>query len=127
MQEKALYEYAVIRVLPRVDREEFLNVGVLLYCQPRNFLRSACSINEDRLKPFVSGLRPEILKEHLAAVERICNGGDDAGPIGQLPIGERFRWLTAPRSTVVQTSAVHTGLTDDPEATLQDLMKKLVY
>lgn len=127
MQEKALYEYAVIRVLPRVDREEFLNVGVLLYCQPRYFLRAACSINENRLKAFAADLRPEFVKEHLAAVERICGGGEEAGPIGKLSIGERFRWLTAPRSTVVQTSPVHTGLTSDPEATLRDLMEKLVH
>jgi hypothetical protein len=126
VQEKHLYEYAVIRVLPRVDREEFLNVGVLLYCQPLNFLRAACSMNENRLKAFAADVKPEVLKEHLEAVERICSGGKDAGPIGRLSIGERFRWLTAPRSTVVQTSAVHTGLTRDAEATLQDLMEKLV-
>jgi hypothetical protein len=126
VQDKALYEYAVIRVLPRVDREEFLNVGVLLYCQPQNFLRAACSVNEARLKAFAADLRPEVLKEHMASIERICSGGDGAGPIGRLSIGERFRWLTAPRSTVVQTSPVHTGLTNDPEETLQDLMEKLV-
>ncbi len=126
MQEKALYEYAVIRVVPRVDREEFLNVGVLLYCQPRNFLRAACSVNENRLKAFAADLRPELVKEHLASIDRICGGGEGGGPIGQLSNGERFRWLTAPRSTVVQTSPVHTGLTDDPEKTLHELMRKLV-
>jgi hypothetical protein len=126
VQEKHLYEYAVIRVLPRVDREEFLNVGVLLYCQSQNFLRAACSMNESRLKAFAADVKPEVLREHLESVERICSGGKDAGPIGRLSIGERFRWLTAPRSTVVQTSPVHTGLTRDAEATLQDLMEKLV-
>jgi hypothetical protein len=127
VQEKALYEYAAIRVLPRVDREEFLNVGILLYCQSQNFLRAACSVNEERLKAFAADLKPEVLKDHMESIERICSGGDDAGPIGRLSIGERFRWLTAPRSTVVQTSPVHTGLTTDPETTLQDLMEKLVY
>lgn len=126
MQERLLYDYAVIRVLPRVDREEFLNVGVLLYCQPRNFLRAACSIDEGRLKAFAADVSRETLEEHMLSIERICSGGSDAGPIGRLPIGERFRWLTAPRSTVVQTSSVHTGLTSDPEATLEDLMNKLV-
>ena len=127
MQEQVLYEYAVIRVLPRVDREEFLNVGVVLYCQPLDFLRAACSVNEGRLKAFAGDLRPDLVKEHLASIERICKGSDDAGPIGVLSIGERFRWLTAPRSTVVQTSPVHTGLTRDAAATLQDLVEKLVH
>jgi hypothetical protein len=126
VQEKALYEYAVIRVLPRVDREEFINVGVLLYCRPQNFLRASCAVNETRLKAFAADLKPEVLKEHLSSVERICTGGDDAGPIGRLSIGERFGWLTAPRSTIVQTSPVHTGLTRDAETTLRELMDKLV-
>jgi hypothetical protein len=126
VQEKHLYEYAVIRVLPRVDREEFLNVGVVLYCQSQNFLRADCSVDQTRLKAFAADVKPEVLQEHLAAVERICGGGDEAGPIGKLSIGERFRWLTAPRSTVVQTSPVHTGLTKDAEGTLRGLMEKLV-
>ena len=126
MQEKHLYEYAVIRVLPRVDREEFLNVGVLLYCQSQKFLRAACSVDQTRLRAFAADVKPEVLQEHLAAVERICCGGNEAGPIGKLSIGERFRWLTAPRSTVVQTSPVHTGLTDNAEATLSALVEKLV-
>jgi hypothetical protein len=122
-----LYEYAVIRVLPRVDREEFINVGVLLYCQGQNFLRAACSVNEARIKSFAADLTPDVLKEHLVAIDRICAGGDAAGPIGRLPIGERFRWLTAPRSTVVQMSPVHTGLTADAERTLRGLLEKLVH
>jgi hypothetical protein len=126
VQEKDLYEYAVIRVLPRVDREEFLNVGILLYCQTRNFLRAACSLNEARLKVFAADLSPDLLHEHLASIERIAKGGDSAGPIGKLSLGERFRWLTAPRSTIVQMSPVHTGMTSDPQRTFEDLMDKLV-
>jgi len=126
VQDKSLYEYAVIRVLPRVDREEFINVGVILYSAQANFLRAECSIDDGRLKGFAHGAELSDINEHLDSVCRICSGGDDAGPIGKLSLGERFRWLTAPRSTVVQTSAVHTGLTNDPERTLQELLEKLV-
>ena len=126
MPEKHLYEYAVIRVLPRVDREEFMNVGVIIYCAPKNFLRAECDINEARLKAFAGDADLSELNDHLQSICRICEGGEDAGPIGKLSIGERFRWLTAPRSTIVQTSPVHTGLTADPSNTLQELLSKLV-
>jgi hypothetical protein len=126
VQEKHLYEYAVIRVLPRVDREEFINVGVILYCAPKNFLRAECAIDEGRLKTFAGNADFGELNEHLKSLCRICKGGEEAGPIGKLSMGERFRWLTAPRSTIVQTSPVHTGLTADPERTLDDLLSKLV-
>lgn len=126
MPEKHLYEYAVIRVLPRVDREEFMNVGVILYCAPKSFLRAECSIDAKRLKIFAGRADLIELDEHLSSLCRICTGGDDSGPIGRLSIGERFRWLTAPRSTIVQTSAVHTGLTANPAETLAELLSKLV-
>ena len=126
MQGKILYEYAVIRVLPRVDREEFINVGVILYCAPANFLRAECSNDESRLQSFSRQTDLSDVNEHLKSVCKICSGGEEVGPIGKLSLGERFRWLTAPRSTVVQTSPVHTGLTKDPEATLQELLNKLV-
>jgi Protein of unknown function (DUF3037) len=126
MQEKHLFEYAVIRVMPRVEREEFLNVGVILYCQPQNFLKAAWEIDERRLGAFVRGDAIPEIREHLFAVERICKGGENAGPIGRLPAGERFRWLTAPRSTIVQASPVHTGLCIDAGETLTDLLDKLV-
>ena len=126
MLEKHLYDYAVIRVLPRVDREEFMNVGVILYCAPMNFLRAECDIDGVRLKTFAGDADMSELNEHLESLCRICKGGQDAGPIGKLYIGERFRWLTAPRSTIVQTSPVHTGFTTNPEQTLQNLLTKLV-
>jgi hypothetical protein len=126
MQEKHLFDYAVIRLVPRVEREEFINVGVVLYCQEAGFLKSAFELNETRLACFACSLTLGEIKEHLIAFEQICIGGPDSGPIGKLPAGERFRWLTAPRSTVVQTSAVHTGLTADADATLHQLMEKLV-
>ena len=126
MREKDLFEYAVIRVMPRVEREEFLNVGVILYCRAQSFLRAAFELNEERLRAFASDLKISEIEEHLLAFERICAGGAMAGAIGTLPPGERFRWLTAARSTVVQTSAVHTGLCSDAGETLSHLLTKLV-
>ena len=126
MREKDLFEYAVIRVIPRVEREEFLNVGVILYCSAQDFLQTAFELNNERLWAFASDLKISEIEEHLVAFEQICAGGAKAGAIGKLPLGERFRWLTAPRSTVVQTSAVHTGLSSDAQETLADLLTKLV-
>jgi hypothetical protein len=126
MQEKHLYDYAVIRVLPRVEREEFINVGVILYCRSLNYLRASCSVDEDRLTAFAAGADLEEVREHLGSLCRVCSGSDNSGPIGKMSLGERFRWLTAPRSTVVQTSPVHTGFTDDPEATVKRLLAQLV-
>lgn len=126
MQRKSLYDYAVIRVLPRVDREEFINVGVILYCADQNFLKAQCSIDEKRLIAFAGANAMTDIQPHLEALCRISSGGSDAGPIGTMPMGERFRWLTAPRSTIVQTSAVHTGFTSDPAGTLASLLEKLV-
>lgn len=126
MREKHLFEYAVIRLVPCVEREEFLNVGVILYCPAQAFLRTAFELNEGRLRAFARDLKISEIDEHLHAFERICVGGAKAGAIGKLPTGERFRWLTAPRSTVVQTSPVHTGLCLDAGETLTRLLTKLV-
>ena len=126
MRKKHLFEYAVIRVIPRVEREEFLNVGVILYCSPQDFLQTAFELNEERLRAFACDLKISEIKEHLLAFEQICAGGANAGAIGKLPLGERFRWLTAPRSTVVQTSPVHTGLCSDARETLARLLTKLI-
>jgi Protein of unknown function (DUF3037) len=126
MQEKHLFEYAVIRVIPRVEREEFLNVGVILYCAAQDFLQTTFELDEERLRAFACELKTSDIEEHLLAIRQICEGGPKAGTIGQLPLGERFRWLTAPRSTVVQTSPVHTGLCSDAGETLADLLTKLV-
>ena len=125
MLEEHLFEYAVIRVIPRVEREEFLNVGVILYCSAQDFLQTAFELNQERLRAFSCDLKVSEIAEHLVAFEQICAGGAKAGPIGKLPPGERFRWLTAPRSTVVQTSPVHTGLCSDARETLARLLTKL--
>ncbi len=127
MQEKVLYEYAVIRIVPQVEREEFLNVGVILYCAQRKFLACKIHLNTERLSLFSSTLDPEFLKENLQAICLICEGHETAGPIGKLDMASRFRWLTATRSTVIQTSKVHPGYSQDLLQTLSALNEKLVF
>jgi hypothetical protein len=126
MQEKHLFEYAVIRVVPKVEREEFLNVGVILYCSKQKFLSIKYNINEERLNAFCKQTDIEMLKEYLNGFEEVCKGGIESEEIGKLPIAERFRWLTAPRSTVIQTSKVHPGLCSDAGEMLQKLFIELV-
>ena len=126
MPEKHLYEYAVIRVVPSVEREEFLNVGVILYCSAQGFLQTAYVLPDERLRAFSAELDVAELRERLRAFERICAGRKEGGTIGQLPIAARFRWLTAARSTVVQTSPVHPGLCANPAETLARLFAQLV-
>ena len=126
MREKHLFEYAVIRLVPCVEREEFLNVGVIVYCREQHFLQTAFELNEERLRPFACALTLPEIEEHLLAFEQICMGGAKVGAIGKLPAGERFGWLTAPRSTVIQTSPVHTGLCLNARETLMRLLATLV-
>jgi hypothetical protein len=126
MQENHLFEYAVIRVVPQVEREEFLNVGVILFCSKQKFLQAMFDVNEARLKAFCNTLDLQELSEHIRSFERICAGGPQGGPIGMLPMAERFRWLTATRSTIVQTSKVHPGLCTDAHQMLTRLYAQLV-
>ncbi len=126
MQQNHLFEYAVIRIVPRVEREEFLNAGVILYCSKLKFLATKFEINQERLQAFCDQLDIAQVHENLLAFERICNGGEGAGPIGRLDIASRFRWLTATRSTVVQCSKVHPGFCADASATLERLYTQLV-
>lgn len=126
MQDKHLFEYAVIRVVPRVEREEFINVGVILYCAKKKFLQSAILINIERVKVLCKDLDLEQLKLNLNAITNICAGGKQSGTIGQLDQASKFRWLTATRSTVVQCSKVHPGFCEDPEQTLSRLKNELV-
>ena len=121
-----VYEYAVIRVVPRVEREEFLNVGVILYCSAQGFLQTKYLLPENRLLAFSAQLDLAELDERLRAFTRICAGRKEGGPIGQLAVASRFRWLTAARSTVIQTSPVHPGLTADAQQTLDRLFEELV-
>lgn len=126
MQDKHLFEYAVVRVVPRVEREEFMNVGVVLYAARERYLKLLFWVDDLRLSSFCGGCDIEEIKEYLKAFEKICNGEKNGGPIASLPIAERFRWLTATRSTMVQTSKVHPGLTNSAEETLQKLFEQLV-
>ncbi len=126
MQENQLFEYAIIRVVPRVEREEFLNVGVILYCKDLKFLDMRYMIDESRLHHFCKDLDLQELKEHLVAYENICKGNLNGGPIAKLDLPSRFRWLTATRSTIVQSSKVHPGLCKEPAKTLEHLFERLV-
>lgn len=126
MQGKQLFEYAVIRVVPRVEREEFFNVGVVLYCRQTRFLQMVFSLNETKLHTLYELADAEEIRKYLVAFEQICKGDKSAGPIAQLDVASRFRWLTATRSTVVQASKVHPGLCADPEQALMRLFEKLV-
>ncbi len=120
------FEYAVLRVVPRVERGEFINAGVVLYCQAERFLGARIHLDAARLKALDPDADLEAVKAHLEAVRSVCAGGPEAGSVGRLSLGERFGWLVAPRSTVVQPSPVHTGLTDDPEAELERLLSRMV-
>ena len=120
------FEYAVLRVVPRVERGECINAGVVLYCQAERFLDARVHLDAARLKALDPGADLEAVRAHLEALRSVCAGGPEAGAVGSLPLGERFGWLVAPRSTVVQPSPVHTGLTDDAEAELERLLNKMV-
>lgn len=126
MQGRHLFEYAVIRVVPRVEREEFLNVGVILYCAKHKYLRMLYEVDADRLLAFYKDLDLAGVEENLRSFQRISDGGPDSGPIGLLDAPSRFRWLTATRSTVVQTSKVHPGFCIDGEKTITRLFAQLV-
>ena len=120
------FEYAVLRVVPRVERGEFINAGVVLYCQAERFLGARVHLDAARLKALDPEVDLEAVRAHLEAIRSACAGGPDAGAVGRLPLRERFGWLVAPRSTVVQPSPVHTGLTDDPEAEMERLLLSMV-
>ena len=118
------FEYAVVRVVPHVEREEFVNAGIVLMSRPRRFLAARVALDEERLRALAPD--PNDVRPHLAVIERIAAGDPEAGPIARLSMPERFHWLVAPSSTVIQPSPVHTGLTDDPAATLDHLFGTLV-
>lgn len=120
------YDYALIRVVPRVERGEFVNVGVVLSCKTGDFIEARIELDEARLRAIDPGVDLDAVRAHLAAFAAICAGGDDAGPIGRLPARERFHWLTAPRSTMIQTSPVHTGRCADPAASIARLLDTMV-
>ena len=120
------YEWAVLRVVPRVDRAEFVNAGVVLYSHADDFLGARIALPADRARALDPGLDLDLVRRHLEAIAALCAGDASLAPNANRPAGERFRWLVAPRSTVVQPSRVHTGLTSDPAAELDRLMGQLV-
>lgn len=126
MPETHLFEYAVIRFVPRVEREEFVNVGVILYCAAERFLHIRYELNEARLRAFCPTADLDELRERLRAFERVCAGRKEGGTIGQMAPAARFRWLTAHRSTIVQVSPTHPGLCRDAQAMLERLFGQLV-
>jgi hypothetical protein len=126
MQEKYLFEYAVIRIVPKVEREEFLNVGIILYCKQQQFLQTMYTLNEEKLRMLDAKADIDEIKAYLQAFEKITRGIKDAGPIARLDMASRFRWLTAQRSTILQTSRVHPGFCSNAEEALKRLHEQLV-
>lgn len=126
MQENRSYEYVVIRLVPRVEREEFLNVGVMLYAPVGKYLQIKFHLDKKRLRALFPGTDIKMTQKYLESFEHICAGSSDAGPIGKLTVPERFRWLSSARSTTLQMSKVHTGLCTDPATKLCELYEELV-
>jgi hypothetical protein len=120
------FAYAIVRIVPSVERGERLNAGVVLFCRQRGYLAARVELDADRLRALAPGIEIADVESHLVALARVAEGADDAGPIAALPQSERFGWLVAPSSTVVQPSEVHTGLSPDPEQTLDALFTRLV-
>ena len=120
------YEWAVLRVVPRVDREEFINAGVILFSKACHFLAACVELDEERLRALAPAVDVDLVRRHLDAIPRICAGEEDAGPIARFSLSERFQWLVAPRSTMIQVSPVHGGFCDDPAARLDELFVRLV-
>jgi hypothetical protein len=120
------YDYAIIRVVPKVEREEFVNVGVIVSCPARGFLEARIELDEPRLMALDATLDVATIRAHLATIPLVCTGGEEAGPMGQLSQRERFHWLVAPRSTIIQISPVHTGCCQDPGAVLEHLLDTMV-
>lgn len=120
------FDYAVIRVVPRVERDEFINAGVIVSCQSQNFLKAIIELNPQRLAALDDSLDAQTVRSYLDTIPLICAGGAEAGLISKLPQRSRFHWLVATRSTIIQTSPVHSGLCFDPQQTLEDLLEKMV-
>jgi hypothetical protein len=126
MPELHSFDYAIVRVVPRVERGEFLNAGVILFCSTRGWLASRIELDRERLAALAPAADPDLIESHLEIIPRVCQGGAGAGPIGELSQRERFHWLVAPRSTIIQVSPVHAGVDHDLEAALDQLFERLV-
>jgi hypothetical protein len=126
VRDHSSYDYAIVRVVPRVEREEFVNVGVIVSCPASEFLEARIELDERRVRALDPTVDIDAIRTHLNSIPVICAGGDRSGPIGRLSRRERFDWLVAPRSTTIQTSKVHTGRCADPAALLEHLLKTMV-
>jgi hypothetical protein len=126
VRERYAFDYAIVRVVPRVERGEFLNAGVILFCSTRGFLGSRIELDRDRLKLLAPDIDLAVVESYLDSIPKICEGGGEAGSIGALPQRARFHWLVAPRSTIIQTSDVHSGVHEEPQEALDGLFEKLV-
>ena len=126
MPELCPFDYAVVRVVPRVERGEFVNAGVIVSCPSKGFLKARVELDAERLAALDPEADRETVERHLAAINAVCEGGAQAGPIGLLPQRARFHWLVAPRSTIIQTSPVHTGFCEDGDRVLEHLFRTMV-
>jgi hypothetical protein len=126
MSENCTFDYAVIRLVPRVEREEFFNVGVILSCPAFKFLECRIELSDEKLRALAPESDAAAIREYLDIIPKICAGSEVAGTVGEMTQRERFYWLTAQRSTIIQMSPVHTGLTESPQETLEHLFKKIV-
>jgi hypothetical protein len=126
MQDKVTYEYAIVRVVPEVEREEFFNVGVILYSKQKKYLDIKYHIDEQKLRAFSTELDISYLNNYLHAWKLVCQGSAQGGPVGQLDLAYRYRWLTASRSTIIQSSMSHPGLCTDPQVVLNRLFDQYV-
>jgi hypothetical protein len=124
--DKLAYDFATIRIVPRVDREEFINAGVIVYCPVTKFLSAAVRLDEERLLALWPAVDLPLIRQHLQAIPQICAGDPNAGPIAALSIAERFHWLVAPRSTIIQISPVHAGICESPALALQQLVARML-
>ena len=120
------FDYAIVRLVPHVEREEFINVGVILFCRTRHYLAARIDPDPDRLAALAPDFDPAPVQAHLKLIPLICAGGGETGPIGQLSRSERFQWLVTPRSTAIQVSPVHCGLCTDPDTALRGLFERFV-
>ena len=126
VQDKVAFEYAIIRFVPKVEREEFFNIGVIVYSKDNKYLGIKYKIDQKRFEVFGGEEQMEMISEYLKAWQHVCEGSVDGGKIGSQEMPYRFRWLTANRSTIIQSSEVHPGLTNDPAKTLEDLFSRYV-
>lgn len=119
------YDFAVIRIVPRVEREEFVNAGIVVFCPARRYLAARVAVHESKVKALWPEADLDLIGRHVETFPKVCAGDSDAGPIAAKPLRDRFHWVVAPRSTMIQISPVHTGLTESPERTLTELFAKL--